>query len=408
MAGETTERYRSLDGLRGVAASTVVVYHALLIVPSVSVLYIEHSNPSPFTPAWWLYRTPLRIIMPGHEAVLVFFVLSGFVLTLPLTRQHMSVRKTLSYYCRRLLRLYIPVWLAIGFSLSLALLVPRDEHDGSSWLATHSQPTQSGIVRDLQLLFGTTNLDSPLWSLTWEMWYSLLLPLIFIIVRIIRFDRWWILGIVFLAVTSSVAQFKTVHDALPCAFLATGLLEYMPVFVIGMLFALQRQNLAELGKRVSHWPLITVAAILLLLSPTLFIKNSPVFRVGDAVLTLACLVGVSMVVFVTLEAPLARAVLESRIPQWLGSRSFSMYLIHEPIIVSAALMTAANGWMPWLLVVVAVIPVVLLTTEVFYRIAEHPAHLLARFVGKAVAGPKPTQPNVSKVPRATSPAPFKE
>lgn len=404
MVGSGNQRYRSLDGLRGVAASTVVIHHAALVVPVISTLYIEHANPSPFSAAWWLFRTPLRILMPGHEAVLVFFVLSGFVLTLPITINKMSGRKILAYYGRRLLRLYLPVWAAIGVALSLALVIQRDGQSGSSWLATHEQPTASGVLHDIKLIFGTTNLDSPLWSLTWEVWFSLLLPVIFVIVRFMRLDRWWILGIVLLSAVSASARFPVLHD-LPRPFLAIGLLQYMPVFVIGMLFAMKRDELARLGHKLKHWGLTGTLAILLMLSPTMFISNSPTYRPGDALLGVACLVGVALVVFATLEAPGVRAALESKIPQWLGSRSFSLYLVHEPIIVSAALMTGANDWMPWLLVAAATVPIVLFTTEAFYRVIEHPAHLLARRTGNAISGDHGSaRPGAAPEPAAASAA----
>ena len=62
-------RFRELDSLRGLAAITVVFHHFSRIC-SPQIIHV-------------LDRTPLRILVAGHQAVILFFLLSGFVLTLP-------------------------------------------------------------------------------------------------------------------------------------------------------------------------------------------------------------------------------------------------------------------------------------------------------------------------------------
>ncbi len=71
-------RFYELDSLRGVAALTVVFHHFSRICPE----RITHV----------LIRTPLRLLIAGHQAVILFFLLSGFVLTLPYKK-----RNSLSY-----------------------------------------------------------------------------------------------------------------------------------------------------------------------------------------------------------------------------------------------------------------------------------------------------------------------
>src|ERR1700741_4157400 len=67
-------RLHQLDGLRGIAALTVVVFHYLsAFVPALTP--DQTKNPH------WLSDTPLAVTFNGPFAVVVFFVLSGFVVS---------------------------------------------------------------------------------------------------------------------------------------------------------------------------------------------------------------------------------------------------------------------------------------------------------------------------------------
>src|SRR6185312_1226739 len=102
-------RVRSLDGLRGLAALIVVEHHALLAtVPWLAGPYGPGPLPTRGSLDWLLVYTPLHIFWAGQEFVVVFFVLSGFVLSLPIARG--GRLRIASYYPARLIRLYLPVW----------------------------------------------------------------------------------------------------------------------------------------------------------------------------------------------------------------------------------------------------------------------------------------------------------
>ena len=400
-------RLRSLDGLRGVAAMVVVGYHMLLVVPSLSLAF-GSADAVAGSIDWWLYRTPLRLFFAGHEAVLVFFVLSGFVLTLPLRPQLKQTGSWLSYYGRRLVRLYLPVWGSIVFALILALLVARNVNATSTWIAAHKPPTPLAVARDLLLLMGTSNLNSPLWSLRWEIWFSLLLPLMLFAIVILRMQHWWKTGAVLLALLSTVVQFPLAADILPGAFLTVGLGQYLPIFGIGMLLAF---NLDSLDRYVAVlrrfrfprtlWSVIVVVALLFIASPSFVSRPGVPYGVASAIAYFASVLGVIVVIFAAIEAkPLVR-FLETRVVQWLGKRSFSIYLVHEPIVVALALLTRADGWLPWIFIAIGLIPVILIVAELFFRCVERPAHRLSRYVGHRLS-PKPPQVVVPAVEASPS------
>ena len=361
------------------ASLVVIGYHALLIVPAVSSLYVQHTDPIPLSPEWWLYATPLRLLFAGHEAVLTFFVLSGFVLALPFLGSPLTGRSVLAYYARRVVRLYLPVWASLVVAFVLAQLVAR--HPGPTWLGSHHAPTWGDLWHDAILLFGTSNLNSPLWSLTWEVWFSLLMPLMFLAIRVTRAHRWWWAAIPVLMLLSAAARFPVVRHALPAAWLTADLLQYLPIFAFGMLLAFNRRGITAVAGRIRVWWPIVAAALLLTVSPTVIARNG--WGLAQAAAYLLSLCGVTAVVALAFASPVRRA-LETKPIQWAGKRSFSISLIHEPILVTVALLVGADGW-PWLLLVPVVVPLILVAAELFYRAVEHPTIALSRRVGRTVA-----------------------
>ncbi|HEU4867448.1 MAG TPA: acyltransferase family protein, partial [Actinomycetota bacterium] len=99
------------------------------------------------------------------------------------------------------------------------------------------------------------------------------------------------------------------------------------------------------------------------------------------------LVGACMAMFISIEGPWRRW-LDTPVLQWLGSRSFSLYLVHWPVIVTVAVVL---GGQPSILLSLAVaVPVFLLATEIFYRLVENPVKMLCHLVEKAgMRGMKP-------------------
>jgi hypothetical protein len=89
------KRLLELDALRGLAALMVPLYHPRLLF-GLHLPGFEH----------YLWSGPLHILVAGPEAVILFFVLSGFVLALPIVQ-----RKQLPYHAyliRRICRIYLP------------------------------------------------------------------------------------------------------------------------------------------------------------------------------------------------------------------------------------------------------------------------------------------------------------
>jgi peptidoglycan/LPS O-acetylase OafA/YrhL len=120
-------------------------------------------------------------------------------------------------------------------------------------------------------------------------------------------------------------------------------------------------------------------ALALLLGRWLVAPWIPDTRVANVAARMLSAAGATLLVDLVRRAPAMAGTLGRTPVQWLGSRSFSVYLVHEPIVVASAFAwrTVPNpAWfVPWIVLVS------LAVGEIFYRIVERPALTLAARVG---------------------------
>ena len=93
-----SRRLAHLDALRGLAACSVLVYHILM------ALYGSQ-----------MVRERLPIDL-GQFGVLLFFVISGYVITMSVEHAGLGV-----FWVRRALRLYPAYWCSVALAVGLAL-----------------------------------------------------------------------------------------------------------------------------------------------------------------------------------------------------------------------------------------------------------------------------------------------
>lgn len=362
MRDRPTGRIGSLDGLRGVAAAVVVVHHAFLSIPILS-----EGNYRRDVPDWasWMVFSPAHLVWAGSEAVLVFFVLSGFVLTLPALRR---TQDWIAYYPSRLVRLYLPVVASIALALVFFVLVPRQEQPHQAfWINRHAEPfSLHGLLGDVTL-FAPTLVNSPLWSLTWEVLFSLLLPLFVSIAAVTR--RWWWATAVIAVLLSALGEYE--HQKW---------LMYLPMFLLGSALAAGWERMPAVPTGLG-WVLLVVALLGIVVKWWL-----PVTEWWSPVLPGIVLTSAGLIVVLAGKWLPAERFLLGRIPRELGRLSFSLYLVHEPITVSVANLLP-NALPSWLVVVA--IPVGIAVAYGFSRFVELPAHRLAKRIAKSLSARPP-------------------
>lgn len=371
-------RRPALDGLRGLAALTVVISHSLLVAPPLADRYTAGSPARMFTWPWFLTYTPLHIFWAGGEAVLVFFVLSGLVLALPSAAGHRGGWR--SYYPQRLLRLYLPIFAAASLAFALVRAVPRHPAASSSWwLAMHRSPVGlHEALRDAVVVMGSSGMNPAFWSLQWEVYFSCLLP-VFLFV-LLRFRRGVFLRAAALLALVALGT-RTNHLSLV----------YLPIFGLGVVMAQQMPWLDGVGERFGQLrPELrrdVVMGVGLLLVARWWITVLPYTKYSLAVGTALTVLGACLLVWLFSSTHAGRTFGERRVCRWLGARSFSLYLVHEPIVVTVAYLL--HGTTNGILVLVLALPLSLVAAELFGRMVEVPSHRLARAVGRRLQGPVP-------------------
>jgi peptidoglycan/LPS O-acetylase OafA/YrhL len=334
-------RRRALDGLRGVAALVVVVHHTLMVSPTFMAAYT--GAPRGAVPRL-LVDTPLRVLWAGDAAVAVFFVLSGYVLAVSAARA-----SWLSYYPRRLMRLYLPVWGATVLALAALAAFPRFADSGrSTWVDGQSVSVTTGSMLRTLSLWAPDNLIAPLWSLRWEVLFSLLLPLyVAIAQRMRRLALGPALAVLLGGIAAGVA-------------FRIEALQYVPLFLIGVLMA---DREVELTARLTGWDrsrrLLACVGALVLLSSHMY----PLVAAGAG-----------LAVLLAFACHEVTAVLSRRLPLWLGRISYSLYLVHIIVVLAAASVVPLTA--PMLLLLT--IPASLGLAVVFHRYVEEPSQKLAR------------------------------
>ncbi|MFD1715940.1 acyltransferase family protein [Amnibacterium flavum] len=366
-------RLGALDGLRGVAALVVVLHHLMEVArPHLDT----GASAAPGGLWWWLNDTPLALFTAGSEAVVLFFVLSGLVVALPALRSRSF--SWAGFLASRLVRIMLPVWAALVLASVLLVAVPRDTSlFPAGWLVDNNAATLTAgtLIDEATLSRYSYDIDNVLWSLRWEMLFAVLLPLFIVAARAAaRF--WWVIGPVVLGI--AVTGFAV----------GDGTLSYLPAFLLGTLVAVLLPRLTAWAAERNTaswfrigWPLLLAAALLGFVASEL---ARPL--VADATIVEA-LRGVSVassvaVIVLAIVVPAVREALTRPLFAWLGRISFSLYLVHVPIIVALAYLLGPDDWKQAALLA---IPVSFVVAHLFWRFVERPSHRAARALNRALA-----------------------
>jgi peptidoglycan/LPS O-acetylase OafA/YrhL len=149
-----------LQSLRGLAACVVLMGHATQMYDQPQAIYAS-------------------LFFNGRGAVVLFFVLSGFVLTRSLRNDSFTSESIARFYVRRLMRLYPAIWIASTLSLvylfTVHPLVPVP--DASAIFLSRYRPDRMNMIYIGASYLGLFPFLIPqLWTITIEVTASMAIP----------------------------------------------------------------------------------------------------------------------------------------------------------------------------------------------------------------------------------------
>jgi len=344
-----------LEGIRGLAALYVVLGHiSTLADPSTPFGRSSHAPD-------WLQQTMFCFSF-GHLAVASFIVISGFCLELSLFAREDGVLRSIGrFYGRRAQRILPPYYACLALSIYVALHVTRFQ---LGYPFVQYVPVDQDAVVSHVFLFQNFSLDwmyklnGVLWSIAIEVQLYIVFPLL--VFGINNLGR-----LITLAAVGVIAYETIVW--LPQA--PKMYVWYVPLFVAGMVAA----HLAFKPGRIGRLPVIGSLFAIGCIGGCYysFVQRWP-FYSSDLFVGFA-IAGICYAMTGAPRGPLYR-LLALRPIVSLGAFSYSLYLMHHPIVqvLYAYRPKWAQGEVSLFLYLVACLPAVLVACWLFYLLFERP------------------------------------
>lgn len=311
-----TSQIRELSSVRGLASLVVLLGHIFIVINRHGSNNLSQRDVFVNEVFDFLAQT-----FNGPAAVEIFFVLSGLVLSLSLDRRahHDNYQWIISFYTKRIFRIYPALWI----SLLLALLLLNFARQAcindicTSWGSGVYQENYT-LKRIILSFMGVyVHLNGPMWSLRVELFYSLLFPGIYIALR-----RGKILAILFslIIVTASLLtpRFYSVH--------------YVLAFALGSAIPL----VSVRGNKTFNQACVALSLTVLIYSRSAFSSYGWEQKTFEIMEILAAFV----VIYAIFYEIIPTAFLRKGALFYLGEISYSIYILQFPILF--ALVYALN------------------------------------------------------------------
>ena len=302
-----------IDGLRALCALCVVIFHA----ESVGHIF---PDPLPFF---------LRWITWGNLAVPAFIVISGFCLMMPVLRKGELAGGVKNFYGKRIRRILPPYYVALLFFIVFNHVKSGPDILLHFLLLHNFRP---------DTFFG--NINHSFWSIAIEFQIYLLFPLFVMAYRKWGFARSASVFLPLIYIVDYALQYTPLWGL---CFSFTGL---FLIGAAGAAFAFSSQaQIARLRERVPWLAASGVFASVFALLACLFGRETHSFPMdatwvigwqsGGYNLLVALAVS-CLLVSATVRDNAARKLLSWKPLVWVGSFSYSLYLLHEPFVIYLA------------------------------------------------------------------------
>lgn len=384
---ENTQKMLALEGIRGIAALVVIFDHlhlAFFVETDQAIAsYLNTHFPFLISKAGQYFVTGLH---DGNFAVWVFWVMSAFVLSrkyFQLTKANRDLDSA-EYLTRSVIkrypRLFVPIFASVLFAfiiLSAGWMTNNDlgerlgTHTSQGWLFTFyefepslTQAVKSAVWDTFFDFNRDTTYNTVLWTMQPEFFGSVFL-FGFLSLFGNKTIRWFAYPVIIL-----ILYFKELH--------------WLNAFLLGIVLCDLYENTDVFAKAGSAlkpgWlqAFFGLGIMVLIGAP----NYGGVFHLIIAV----------VLIFLALSTKGVAGVFSAKLPVYLGKISFSLYLIHVPILCSATgfiyrIVENRMGY-PISAITTSVITIMLciVVADVFYKIADQQGITLGRKLSDTLSG----------------------
>ena len=356
------QRFDELDSLRGVAATMVVLNHFFLATNSTG----RRED---------LLRILVDPFQNGPAAVALFFLLSGFVLSLPTWRS-----KSQSYsvfIVRRICRIYVPYLFGLALSVLGASIFASHTVPGlSPWFyGTWTGPINWTLVWQHVLFIGPSynarEFNTAFWTLIIEMRVSIILPFFLLLLRRLSFGGMWLVYAITL-----IIGFVT-EPRFVSGLSAFQILGWTSLFIAGAIVA--RAVLLQPGhvsRIFSRRPVALLSLVTFLFAGYL----RPSLHLSEFLTRGLSAAGGLAMICVALYNRDLRSFLNTRALQFMGRVSYSLYLLHATVLY--VMFHWFYSLLPKTAIFVLYISASFLVAAISYKLIERPSMELGRRLTK--------------------------
>lgn len=327
-----------ITGVKGWCCVTVVILHLLACFYSevlTAATYIFDGSTYNY-----ISLTPLNILFNGSFSVYIFWMISSFLIAISWYEKHSSAdmeRKLLNKYFRPLLPIIICSVLAfILIKTNLYYNVQAGEIIGNSFFTNErdwSLVTFRTLVEDVlwnDFFTGRVTLIPPLWTMPTELIGSCMTVLLLVLFgdNKYRYILWGILSVILL-------KYSVLYL---CFIMGIVLADYIrnmkkPLTGLGMLSFC-------VGVVLGSYPPsgIPQSGIYGWIYQNVVVKYNEFLLVGTGV-HLMYVLAAALILFGCISCVFLRKSMENPLFVWLGERSFYIYILHIPIIMSVTAWT---------------------------------------------------------------------
>ena len=365
-----------LDGLRCLAITVVLVWHAALRAGR----YLDHAAaPGEHVVTWYGY------VPHGEIGVTLFFFISGFVVSQPFLFRPRGAWKVGQFYRRRFLRIYPPYLVVITLCfvvLGVAGHVPVD----ADAYEKSSVPLAQSYLASLVYLHGAifdapSRLNPPMWSLEIEVAFYAVLPPLMGLYAHVGPRRVRLVGLAGVIAAAVLASSLLISSSGTDLRLRWGLFYHAYLFLAGVLAADLAGDQAGAGRRKDGRGDVAFAAGLALLAGiglvmTRFDARMPsgsyAFAIQGSTIT-----ALALVFHGALHGRRASAWLSRPWVRLVGTMCFSVYLTHIIVMTAAGEVLGRSlhlhqAWAAYLVFLGVLVPASLAAGLVFYVAVERP------------------------------------